>query len=260
MRYGRNLGGVLCLCVLSLVAGCHNASAPTAHQEAPALLYMFPGVSGGPWYLGGAVHGLRQAGVTHAIRFDRWETPIIDWFGHLTDIEANRDRAQRVAAQIAEYQRENANARIDLVGYSAGGGIVILVLESLPPDVHVHNAVLAQAAISREYNLTAALERVQGKLVNLYSSGDWFILGWGTETFGTVDRHYGVSAGKDGFIPERAVPDPELRSKLVQVPWTPDTFWETGHVGGHAGILGHAWNRERIGPWLVDEDAAAECE
>jgi pimeloyl-ACP methyl ester carboxylesterase len=211
---------------------------------------VFPGIGCQPWTLHYAQQAFVDAGVTADIRFCQWKTPFYQLFDHLQDYVTNRDHAQRIADDIASYRRQRPEVPVDLVGYSAGGGIAVFVAELLPDDVRLRNVVLVQAAVSPTYDLTGALAHVDGKLVNLHSPFDWVILGWGTETFGTVDRDYGAAAGKDGFKLTEAVPTPALRTKVVQEAWSPDTFWQTGHTGGHAGLFGYLWNKKRVAPWL----------
>ncbi|MCK4342927.1 MAG: hypothetical protein KAY37_14535 [Phycisphaerae bacterium] len=240
------------LALVACGAGCFKPPAPTMREEQRGLVYMFPGIGGGAWYLGGAYHGFRDAGVDAEIRIDEWDTPFYNAFGHLMDYEVNRAHAARVAEEIVEFRRRQPQARIDLVGYSAGGGIALLVAEAVPENVRLNNVVLVQSAVSPTYDLTKTLQRLDGKLVNLYSPYDWFILGWGTKTFGTVDRDHAASAGKDGFDLAAAVPKAALRSKLVQRPWKSEMVW-AGHFSNHHGILGYAWNRRYVAPWLVSE-------
>ncbi len=242
--------------VLSGVAGCFQPPAPTMHEEQRGLVYVFPGIGGGAWYLDHAYKAFRDAGVDCAILIDEWETPFYNAMGHLQNYDANRAHAAKVAEKIVDFRRRQPDAPINLVGYSAGGGIVVMVAEAVPDDLRLHNVVLAQSAVSPTHDLTQILNRVDGKLVNLYSPYDWFVLGWGTTTFGTVDREHVASAGKVGFDVQAAVPQEAQRAKLVQKSWTAEMIW-TGHLGSHAGILLYAWNKRYVAPFLVREEAAA---
>jgi pimeloyl-ACP methyl ester carboxylesterase len=244
------------LSFLTLInAGCFHTPKPTLDQTQAGLCYVFPGISGGPWYLGEAYRGYRDAGVQAEVRIDEWETPVFDGLGHLSDYERNRKHARIVAEEIQVYRKVNPTAPIDLVGYSAGGGIAVLVTESLPPTINLRNVVLVQAAVAPEYDLGEVLRRINGRLINIYSERDWFILGLGTRVFGTVDRTFTASAGKNGFTLKRAVPDDALRKKVVQQPWTSKMVY-TGHWGQHGGILLYQWNRDFVAPWLLPEPTA----
>ena len=235
--------------------GCFKPPAPTMMQEKRGLVWMFPGIGGGAWYLEGAYRGFRDAGVDAEICINEWDTPFYNALGHLTEIAENRRQATTAAEKIAAFWREHRGARIDLVGYSAGGGMALLVTEALPPGVRVNNLVLVQAAISPTHDLTAALQHIDGHIVNLYSELDWFVLGLGTGALGTVDRDYVASAGKNGFNLEAAVPDEMLRAKVEQHRWEPGMIW-SGHLGNHASILLYAWNRKYVAPYLLHSEDA----
>lgn len=250
-------GLVLAACTLACCAtGCFKAPAPTMMQEQRGLVWMFPGIGGGAWYLEGAYRGFRDAGVDAEICINEWDTPFYNALGHLTEIAENRRQAAAAAEKIEKYWHDHPGARIDLVGYSAGGGMALLVTEALPPDVRVNNLVLVQAAVSPTHDLTTALQRVDGHIVNLYSEFDWFVLGLGTGALGTVDREHVASAGKNGFNLDVAVPDEALRVKVEQHRWGPEMIW-VGHLGNHASILLYAWNKKYVAPYLPRKDNAA---
>lgn len=241
---------LVALIALSFPAtGCFKPPPPTMMQEQRGLVWMFPGIGGGAWYLEGAYRGFRDAGVDAEICINEWDTPFYNALGHLTEIKENRRQAVTAAEKIAEYRHQHPGARIDLVGYSAGGGMALLTTEALPQDVRVNNLVLVQAAVSPTHDLTDALQHIDGHIVNLYSKLDWFVLGLGTGALGTVDREYVASAGKDGFNLEVAVPDEALRAKVEQHRWVPEMIW-TGHLGNHASILLYAWNKKYVAPYL----------
>jgi pimeloyl-ACP methyl ester carboxylesterase len=246
----RILGVLLATAALAAATGCMTNPHPTVRQEERGLVYVFPGIGCGAWCMGEAYKGLREAGVDQAVWINEWDTPFYNALGHLADHESNRAQARVAAEKIAAFHRRQPEAPIDLLGYSGGGGLAVMVAEALPADVRVRHLVLAQAAVSPDYDLSRVLRNVRGKVVNLYCPGDWFILGVGTTTFGTVDREHTASAGKDGFNAAAAVPDPAQRHRLVQDSWSRETFARSGHAGGHIGILGRGWNREFVGPWL----------
>jgi pimeloyl-ACP methyl ester carboxylesterase len=222
-------------------------------EEQRGLVWICPGIGGGAWYLGGVYRAFRDAGVDAEICIQRWDSPFYNALGQLIAYQANCVQAAAAAEKIAGYRRQHPQAPIDLVGYSAGGGMALLVVEALPRDIRLRNVVLVQAAISPTCDLSDALERIGGHLINLYSPLDWFVLGLGTAAFGTMDREHVASAGKVGFDLGAAVPNAEQRAKLVQKPWTPAMIW-SGHLGNHASILGYGWNLTYVAPYLLDPD------
>lgn len=248
---GRRLRALLMAASVTC-AGCWQAPGPTAHQTERGLVWMLPGVEGGPWSLMWAHTALRDAGVEAEIRVFDWERP----FGtleNLTDYEGNLERAGQIAGTIEEYRRAHPAAPIDMVGYSGGGGLAVMTAEALPQDVRLRNVVLVQPALSPDYDLVPALLRIDGKLVNFYSPHDWLILGLGTQVFGTMDRKEVASAGKERFDLEEAVRDPVLRERVEQRGWT-SRMIGSGHFGNHASILGYWWNKEYVAPYLLDAE------
>ena len=143
------------------------------------------------------------------------------------------------------------------MGYSGGGGLAVMVAEELPEGVRLRNVVLAQPALSPDYDLTRALQRIDGKLVHFHSPHDWLILGLGTRVFGTMDRTKTSASGKNGLDLARVVQDPRLRAKIEQVRWNAGMLG-TGHWGGHTGILSYGWNKCCVAPYLLSESFGAD--
>jgi len=242
---------LMALAVLGLCAGCRSTHRPEVRAAEHGLVWILPGVEGGPWSMAWARAAFLDAGVRAEIRVFEWQRP----FGtlkNLTDYQGNRHKARQIARGIAEYRREHPEAAVDLVGYSGGGGLAIMAAEALPDGVHLRNVVLAQPALSPDYDLTPALARIDGKLVNFYSPYDWLILGLGTRVCGTMDRQEVASAGKERFDLRRAVREPALRAKVEQRGWELRQVAD-GHFGDHFSILSYWWNRRHVAPYLLDE-------
>jgi pimeloyl-ACP methyl ester carboxylesterase len=226
---------------------------PSSSQEERGLVWMFPGLVGVPWELGPAYRGLRDAGLDKVVRFFQWDVPAPDFVAHLTRYEDNAAQAQEVAAAIVKYRERYPWQPIDLVGYSAGGFMALQVAEALPEDVRLRTVVLAQAGVSPTYDLTAALRRIDGELIVLYTPSDWLLGGAFTALFGTLDRQFVESAGKNGFDLEAAVLIEAQRAQVTQVPWS-EEWAKCGHPGGHMAILQYRWNRYIVAPYLIESD------
>ncbi|MBW7906058.1 MAG: alpha/beta hydrolase [Phycisphaerae bacterium] len=245
------------LSLVLLAAGLGGCAAPppaTPEQTRAGLVMLIPGMRGDASLLYGAANGLLEAGVER-------EVQIYDWYrfpslANLVDYKRNCAHAEEIARRLAAYHDENPASPIDVIGYSAGGGLAIMALERLPEDVPVRRLVLVQAAVSPDYDLTRAARRVRDKVVNVYCPGDWLVLGLGTQVFGTVDRRCVESAGKRGFDAPRALSDAAARQKLVEVAWRPEMMG-TLHFGGHVGILLRAWNRRFVAPLILTDDVTA---
>ncbi len=236
-----------------LCGACAALPTPTVTQLDRGLIWMIPGIRGTPSMLAEACRGLEDAGVRSAIEVYNWQR--MELFGalaNLLDHERNVGHAAELAKSITQYSRNHAGRPIDVVGYSGGGGLAVMVAEALPEDVHLRNLILVQAAISPNHDLSAALARIDGKLINFHSAFDWAIHGLGTRALGTMDRANVASAGKDGFNLEMAVPDEALRWRVEQREWTL-AMLASGHYGGHFGMLTYGWNKKHLAPYLIDD-------
>jgi len=256
-----SLRRALLIGILAALAACgacqHPTGAPISgvpraaatQPAADGVVYLFPGIEGGNLSLIAARRGILDAGIKSDVRICEWGVPL-GGINNLVSYDRNRREAKRFAAQIAEYRRQNPAAPIQLVGYSGGGGMAVMVAEALLDELRIQNIVLVQPALSPDYDLSRALAHVDGKIVNFHSTHDAIVLGAGTQTFGNMDGKHDVAAGKDGFRLDAAVRDPALRSRVTQVSWTPDML-VSGHFGGHLGILTYGWNRQYVAPRLA---------
>lgn len=233
-------------------AGCCNPPGPTARQAERGLVWLLPGIEGRPWRLSWAHAAFRDAGVDSEIRVFDWGWLPFDPLRNLTDYEGNLEKAAGIADQIVAYRQQHREGPIDLVGYSGGGGLAIMVAEALPEDLRLRNVILAQPALSPDYDLTPALSHIDGKLVNFHSPYDWLMLGIGTTLFGTMDRKEVASAGKVGFDLELAARDSALRQKVEQRGWKAEMIG-SGHFGNHLSILSYWWNKRYLAPYLLTE-------
>lgn len=244
---------------VAFCSGCH-APRPTQAQLAEGLVWVFPGIEGGPWSVRTACRGFRAAGVKSALRLYDWNRwPGIGILSNLTDETGNRKSAAWVAKKIAEYRMAYPDQPIDLVGYSGGGGMAIMVAEALPSYVRLRNVILCHAAVSPGYDLTKVLRRIDGKLVNFYSQLDVVLLQAGTRIFGTMDRVHTGAAGQSGFDEPPNVADVELATHIEQIPWTP-AMVKCGHPGEHFGMFTPAWNQKYVAPYLMGKGVATPKE
>src|SRR5262249_12353894 len=140
-----------------------------------------------------------------------------------------------LAYAIRDYRRIYHNQKINIIALSAGTRIATFALEFLPDSMKVDNVVFLGCSMSSEYDLTPALQRVNGGLYVIYSAHDPILKNVVTYT-GTVDRGSAAEgiAGIEGFHTQ-ASPRRESESqyaKLHNVEYRYE-FEETGYKGGH---------------------------
>lgn len=243
------------LLFLTICSGCtHPQSTETVCPD-KGLIVMLPGVEGSAWQLSDSVKGLRDAGIDREIKVIPWGSPPFHSIENLSNYAENQMRADRIVACISDFHRAHPDAPLTLVGYSGGGGLAVMVAEVLPVNLNLDRLILIAGAVSPDHDLTKVLARCDHGVVNFYSAADWFILGVGTQMFGTIDRKYTSSAGHVGFLDDNR----QLRnvSGLTQIAWELDWI-KTGHDGGHIGWLARNWARDYLAPAIVSASNATE--
>lgn len=246
-----------------LVAGASAADAAHAGQPCPepaaaaaaeradchdGRILVLPGVYNTRFQLEGFVERAEASLPGFDVEVRRWGTPLLP-LKNLRAHERNVATARQLAAEIAEWRRDHRDEPFYLIGYSGGGGMAVLVASSLPDGVQIDRLILVAPAISPGYPLERdVLPHVRELVVNYASHRDLQV-GWGTRTFGTIDREYVDSAGAVGF----PVDDP----RLVQWHWSPADR-ELGHRGNHVAYLGSRWQAAALMPAL-DPEVTAEA-
>ncbi len=250
IKYTFRQTALFSLLTMFTLAGCQRPR-PNAEQLDEGLIIMLAGIEGGWLNMSEAQRGFRLANVSQAIEQYRWHHSM--WpFTNLMDSEANARSAHKLADHITQYAQTYPDRPIDLVGYSGGGGIAILAAEELPDDITLRHIILIHAAISPDYDLTDALHHTHGNLINVHSRWDWFMVGLGTRVFGTIDRQFGPSAGMIGFNLDKACPNPQDRSRIIQSPWSFDDL-KNRRWGGHFAIHLFGINHNYIAPYLLTD-------
>lgn len=234
---------------VGLSPGCARKMYRATDQPPRGRLILLPGIHSQAWYLSRTVRGLRERGL-------QWEIEVIEWGGrfpialdNLMNLAKNKKRAMQIAATIAKYRAERPTEPITLVGYSGGGGLALLVTETLPPDVNLDRLILIAAAISPRRDLTTAMAHTEHGVVNLYSRRDRLVLGAGTGLFGTIDRVHTKSAGLVGFR-DASGGSLVAGEGITQIGWS-EPWTKLGHHGGHLGWLSQSWAKEILAP-LID--------
>lgn len=237
----------LLLTAVLLCCACYQPEPIRRDQLERGYILMLPGVECHAADHAGLARGLREAGVDRAIEINEWGIRPFGTFLNLCNYALNRERAARLAGKLAEYRASYPEAPITIIGYSGGGAMALFIAEALPEEVRLDRILLLGAAISPTYNLTNALARCDRGIVNFYSEEDWFMAGWATEIFGTMDRIRSSTAGRLGFR------DAECRllerEGLLQVSWIPE-WRKLGHAGFHNGWRSQDWGREVLARYV----------
>lgn len=179
----------------------------------------------------------------HWTAVDRW------MIGALQSEDENRVEAKKLADRITQLRRAEPDRKIILTAHSGGSGFAVFALELLPTDVQIDTLVLMAAAISPSYDLSPALSHVRDSAYAFNSRHDGFYLGWGTRTFGTMDRVREDSAGKVGFTRPMTA-SPQQYAKLVEIPWQ-SSWLRFSNFGDHFGAISPEFGGQVIGPLIA---------
>jgi pimeloyl-ACP methyl ester carboxylesterase len=236
--------------LLALAAGCCSprpappATTPSStairREHAGGRVLILPGVSNERFQLAGLAAQIREAYPLLQVEIRPWGPAFLS-LSNLAAFERNRQTAQALANELADYRRAHPRSVLVVIGYSGGGGIAVLLAEALPDDVTIDRLILVAPAISRNYPIEdVVLPHVAEFMVNFASAKD-FAVGWGTAHFGTIDRKWENSAGSVGFAAEHP--------RLVEWHWSKETIAD-GHYGNHLSYLGRRWQRTCLLPVL----------
>jgi pimeloyl-ACP methyl ester carboxylesterase len=223
-------------------AGRWNCAAPavTPPSSVAGRVLILPGVGNTRFHLAGFVAATEAQLPRFDVEVRTWGKPFLT-IHNLRAHERNTATAASIAQEIAGWRRAHPDAPFYLVGYSGGGGMATLVTAALPADVTIDRLVLVAPAISPDYPVAGeVLPQVREFVVNYASERDLQV-GWGTRTFGTIDRKNTPSAGAIGFAAEH--------ERLLQYRWSAADA-PFGHAGNHLAYLNARWQAAKLLPAL----------
>jgi hypothetical protein len=253
-------------CSLALaicVAGC--ASKPTgwpkpqanrAERETRGYVYYFDGAGGGTTqtnYAEGVQKGFLAAGYEGAGEMLSWETGKGLIADQNASVEYKRGQAKIAAKKITKHANAYPGVPMGFLGFSAGTAQAIFTLEDLPESVQVDNVVLLGTSISRDYDLTKALKKIDGKLY-IYTSTKDRMLGFLMPFSGTADRKFDdPGAGITGFVLPKgadAATRKLYKEKIVTIPWTAE-LEKDGDYGKHFDNVKMEFIRDHVAPLFM---------
>jgi pimeloyl-ACP methyl ester carboxylesterase len=210
------------------------------------LIIVLPGAWGDMPVSRGLVTGLVDSDVAAAVEFYDWTAghwslwPVMMPY-NVRALDRNRGESRAVAAKIVAYRKQYPGRPVHLVGYSGGGAVAVLALESLPEEHRATSAVLLAPSLAYNYNLQPALQRTERGIENFYSHLDIPVMFVTGTAMGTSDGKHLPPAGAVGFHP--SVEDDRLRQHGYGFAMLPQ-----GHAGGHFGWAGRRFIAENVAP------------
>jgi alpha-beta hydrolase superfamily lysophospholipase len=216
---------------------------PLAASTRPILI-LVPGVAGNIGYRA-LLSGLTAAGIDQDVQTHTWGAPTFLLFLNFQTTSIHHAAEAALATRIEQMARDHPNVQIDLIGHSAGCGVILGALPRLPADLRVRTVLLLAPSVSPTFDLTPSLPHVSGHLHVFFSTYDRLFLSWRTSTFGTYDNVRTRAAGNCGFNGASAA-----SPIVVQHPYDP--AWKSlGNDGGHLGTLAKPFAKSVLAPLLI---------
>lgn len=230
---------IAALSCLPLVVGCQQ------HGAAEKFGKTFYLDGAGNWGFGASEvpRGLQQAGYTGDVELYIWTTsfnPLVDQL----NIGGAKLRASFLARKIEQYHQRYPQNPINIIALSAGTGVATWAIEDLRGGARVRNLVLLGSSLSHDYDMTAALRHMTGKIYVYYSTMDSVL-----ETVrlvGTIDGKRGVdSIGLVGLKPP-----PGMKDRVVNIPWS-RKWMALGWTGAHTDCTNQRFVRYEISKHII---------
>lgn len=230
-------------------------------REPDGLTLILTGIQGRSLLEQQIALGLADAGVAGRMQIVDWTTGNpLRMLQHLRGRHLAADAAEKLAQRVVEYRREHPDAPVQIVGYSGGGYVALLLLELLPPGTRVTQAILLAPSVSPYLDVTPLASRTEQGLTHFCSPFDFLVLGALTAVVGTTDGWHSPSAGLVGFHPEglelpgeQEIASPEIVDRFREYQYR---FRWLGkfHYGGHFGYANRVWASEMLGRLLTAPD------
>jgi pimeloyl-ACP methyl ester carboxylesterase len=206
------------------------------------------GILGNRKHYNAFVDSLATGGVPCALEIVDWSLGPAMATVNMHAADRHRGAAHEVAQDIVAYQDRYPGRPVFLIGHSAGAGVVLLVLEELPPGRRVTGALLLGAAIDHDHNLAPALRHVERGIWNYWSTDDVMMLSMGTALVGNFGGTTHEAAGLVGFSVPPGLGSFErllYSTRLKQVRFTPE-MRQLENDGGHWGWLKREFAQRHI--------------
>ncbi len=201
--------------------------------------------------------GLRAAGYKGALETFGWQSIVGGTLRDQMDRNRNRSEARRLAKRIQNYLDHHRGRTVSLIALSAGTGIATWALEALPVNYSPDTVVFMSSSLSREYDLSNALRRVNRRLHVFYSERDP-VLRYMLPVAGSVDREFlsqNIVGLRGVAVPANAPPATGdlYRLRVRNHPYQ-DSYAEYGYFGMHADSVSASFIQHVVAPLILRGD------
>jgi pimeloyl-ACP methyl ester carboxylesterase len=232
------------------MAGCDARISLMNEGDADqGLVIVLPGIDGRAEYNERACKAIAAGASGMAVELFDWTMPLCP-LTNQRDEGRNRRMAGELADRILAYRVSRPDAAIFLIGHSGGTAIAVWAAEALPDGHQIDGVVMLASSLSPGYDLSKALGRTQGGIVNFRSELDSVLLGAGTTLFGTMDGRHTEAAGKVGFSVSESNRAAGAYEGFSEIRWN-SAMAEKGNDGGHFGCLATKFVSSYVAPLVV---------
>jgi pimeloyl-ACP methyl ester carboxylesterase len=221
-------GVILCAGLGILLAG--GCATPTQNPGAYNTVIVVPGIGGDDEDYAGACNALHDAGNQDCLRVYNWGATWVFCLVALWSDGLHHHWERNLAAQITQWRHDHPQARIVIIGHSAGAGVVLGAIADLDKNVtNIGPVILLSPSLSPDYDFRPAL--IHTDAIHVFYS-EWDVV-WSQNfpvIFGSYDGAHRTAAGMVGFTLKQL--SPEESAKVTQHPWQHEWI-ELGNPGGH---------------------------
>ncbi|MBN1346676.1 MAG: hypothetical protein JXQ73_28555 [Phycisphaerae bacterium] len=229
--------------VLSLlIAGAAGCNAP---EEKFGRTWYLDGAGNWGFGVGEVTYGLRKAGYKGQVSAFHWSLTMSPLADQVLKPLAGLGAA-RLAGCIDDYLRRYPNNEVNLIGLSAGAGVVLRAAEHVTPPHKVNNIILLAASVGCQYDVKPVLKNMRGKIYVYYSSNDAMLAG--------PVRLLGAFGGKAGDDPAGlcGLYASGAGGQVVNIPWRP-RFSQYGWYGSHTSVVSEPFVQHILSRHVVAE-------
>jgi pimeloyl-ACP methyl ester carboxylesterase len=242
---GVRLAGAAIVVIALLLAGC---ASPVISPKANNIVLVVPGIGGDDSNYRGVCTALSESGNHDRLQVFDWGPGWALCFVSLSSSDLHHHTEARLADFVAQWRAQHPQARITLIGHSAGAGVILGMLPRLSDNTgEIGPIILLAPALSPDYDLKPALQHAN--IIHVFfSEHDDLWQGIGPVLFGGYDSVHRNGAGRRGFTLTNLTP--EEKQKVIQHPFDPN--WEPlGEHGGHFDWMKPDFVRKVLQP-LID--------
>lgn len=192
--------------------------------------------------------GLERAGYRGNVVNHRWSLTLNPALDHTLGRPAARLSGASLGREITHYLERHPDAEVNIIALSAGTGVAVWACEHVEPPAKVNNLVLLGSSLASDYDVSAALANISGRIFVYHSRNDLILRG-PVRTLGTIDGRLGVQPV--GLVGLRA--PGQTGDRVKNTAWSPH-YQRWGWSGTHTDATTEPFVRHVLATHIVPAD------